>query len=247
MPNHDVAIFTHRGLVRANNQDAVFAGGTIFQKDMRDVIALRLTGGPHSILVADGIGGQPEGDVASLAALSFLTSEADLLDGPSACEAALHAANKHLYNLMDEPGRIGMGTTIAGLVLQETATIAFNVGDSRAYRLGPGGLIKLSHEDVVVSAHDEKRLDGSHAITQALGGCVFPLAIMPHVSLGPPLRFGERFLLCTDGLTDVIDDNDLEGLLHLPESPTVIAGKLVRRAILAGSRDNISVAVGACT
>src|SRR4051794_32776305 len=120
---HDIALFTHRGAVRVRNEDAVFAGGTIFQEDLRDVVALRLTGSPHALLIADGRGGHPHGDLASHAALAFLTSQDGLLDGPAACETALHAANERLYELMDEPTRIGMGTTIAGLVLQETAMI----------------------------------------------------------------------------------------------------------------------------
>ncbi|MDI1262772.1 MAG: protein phosphatase 2C domain-containing protein [bacterium] len=246
MPNLNVAVFTHRGAVRASNQDAVFAAGTISQADMRDVITHRLAGGSHGFMVADGIGGQPHGDVASLAALRFLSSQAGLLDGASACEATLHAANAHLYEMMDDPARIGMGTTVAGIVVQDAATIAFNVGDSRAYRFGRSGLVKLSHEDVVVSAHDGRRAAGSHAITQALGGCAFPVAIAPHLSAGPPMQAGDRFLLCTDGLTDVIDDDEIEAMVGLAESCAAVVGKLVRRAINAGSRDNISVIVGAC-
>lgn len=244
MPVYEIALFTHRGAVRAENEDAVFADGTIYQADQRDVIALRLTGAPHALLVADGIGGQPHGDLASRAALRFLTSDTSLLVGPAECEAALHAANERLYEMMDAPDRIGMGTTVVGLVLQEAALIAFNVGDSRAYRLGRGGLVKLSHEDVAVSEGGKPRR--SHEITQALGGSAFPLAIVPHISVGPPLAIGERFLLCTDGLTDVLDDGELESLLEPSEPASVIVEQLVRRAILAGSRDNISVIVGIC-
>lgn len=241
---HDVALFTHRGAVRARNEDAVFAGGTIFQQDLRDVITLRLTGSPHALLIADGIGGQPQGDFASRAALTFLKSQNGLLDGPATCETALHAANERLYELMDEPGRIGMGTTIAGLVLQETAMIAFNVGDSRAYRLSGGGLHKLSHEDVMLPPGGGMAPARTHGITQALGGSTFPLAIVPHVCVEPPLQVGDKVLLCTDGLTDALNDTEIETFLQLSASPAIIIQKLVRRAISAGTRDNISVVVG---
>ncbi|MEY9524061.1 serine/threonine protein phosphatase PrpC [Bradyrhizobium japonicum] len=247
MATYDIGLFTHRGVVRPRNEDAIFADGAIFQGNQRDVIAMRLTEAPHAVLVADGIGGQPEGDLASRTALQFLTSDVGLLQTPAGCEAALHAANERLYEVMEEPGRIGMGTTVAGLILQDAAVITFNVGDSRAYRLGRGGLAKLSHEDVLASGREESPSDRSHAITQALGGSAFPLAIAPHVSVGPPMHIGDRFLLCTDGLTDALDDSDLESLLHLSASPVTIARKLVRQAILAGSRDNISVVVGMCS
>jgi len=246
MAVYDIGLFTHRGVVRSRNEDAIFASGTIFQGDQRDVISMRLAG-PQSILIADGIGSQPEGGLASRTALQFLTRDAGRLQTLAGCEAALHAANERLYELMDDPRRIGMGTTVAGLVLQDVAVITFNVGDSRAYHLGRGGLMKLTHEDVFVAGPEGKQSDRSHAITQALGGSEFPLAIVPHVSVGSPMHLGDRFLLCTDGLTDALDDSDLESLLRLSTTPVIITQKLVREAILAGSRDNISVVVGVCS
>jgi PPM family protein phosphatase len=86
-------LFTHRGVVRARNEDAIFANGTLYQDNLRDVVAMRLTGGQHVLLVADGIGGRPEGAFASWTALRLLSSDVQLLDGPSGCENALHAAN----------------------------------------------------------------------------------------------------------------------------------------------------------
>jgi protein phosphatase len=240
---YDIAVFTHRGTVRARNEDAVFAGETVYQGNMRTVIAMRLTGVPRSVLVADGIGGQPEGDLASRTALQFLTAEDDLLSSPARCEAALHAANEHLYGMMDEPDRVGMGTTVVGLALQAAAVVAFNVGDSRAYRFGGSGLVKLSCDDVVSAMRGGHR---SHEITQALGGCTFLGTITPHVAAGPPMQGGERFLLCSDGLTDVLDDGELERVLRLSPSSSAAVERLVRRAISAGSRDNISVVVGTC-
>jgi protein phosphatase len=237
----DVALFTHRGVVRARNEDAIFVGGSIHQADLRDVITVRLIGTPHVLMVADGIGGQPKGDFASRTALQFLSSDPGLVDSPVGCEAALHAVNGRLYELMDDPARISMGTTVAGLVLHDAAVIAFNVGDSRAYRWGSAGLRKMSREDV---ADCEGQADRSHAITQALGGSPFPLAIVPHICVGPSMQIGERFLLCTDGLTDAIDDDEIQSMLQSSEPPAVTATKLVRRAIRGGSRDNISVVLG---
>jgi protein phosphatase len=241
MPIYDIALFTHRGAVRTANEDAVYAGGRIFQGNMRDVVTMQLKGAPQTVLAADGIGGQPHGDFASRAALQFLTSEAGPLDSPARCEAALHAANDHLYRLMSTPDRIGMGSTIVGATVQQSALITFNVGDSRAYLLSSHGLAILSHDDVPGSDERGGQSRSSHEITQALGGVETSLAILPHVSVCPLLAKGNRLLLCTDGLTDALADEEIEDILRMPEpSKTVVEG-LVRKAIIAGSRDNISV------
>lgn len=240
----DIAVFTHRGTVRASNEDAVFAAGTVYQDNMRTVIGERLHGESHCLLLADGIGGQPEGALASRTALHFLASNPDLLGSPERCEAALHAANERLYEMMDEPGRVGMGTTIVGVVVQATTLVAFNVGDSRAYRFGRSGFTKLSQEDAATSALGGK--ERSHVITQSLGGFAFPVAIQPHVSAGPPIQVGERFMLCSDGLTDVLADEAIESALRWRATPSEVVERLVRQAIVAGTRDNISVVVGAC-
>ena len=244
MQAYDIAIFTHRGTVRAGNEDAILAGGTVYQDSMRTVIAERLDGEPHSLVVADGIGGQPEGALASRTALHFLATNPDLVASPDRCEAALHAANDRLYEMMNEPGRAGMGTTIVGVVVQAAALIAFNVGDSRVYRFGRSGLIKRSQEDTAPLALGGK--GQSHVITQSLGGCAFPVAIEPHLSVGPPMQVGERFMLCSDGLTDVLDDEAIAAALRERATPSKVVERLVRQAIEAGTRDNISVVVGAC-
>jgi serine/threonine protein phosphatase PrpC len=100
MPVYEIALFTDRGRVRENNEDAVFAGGKIFQEDLRDVVSMRLTGTPHALLVADGIGGRPQGERASRSVLHFLTSDHRLVQDVDGCAAALHSANERLYELM---------------------------------------------------------------------------------------------------------------------------------------------------
>lgn len=238
---YDTALFTHRGRVRGKNEDAVLAHGRVFQDDLRGVISVRLSGTPQALIVADGIGGQPRGERASRSAIHFLSSDDRLVQGVSGCEAALHAANERLYELMDEPECAGMGTTIAGFVLQERAVVSFNVGDSRAYRFGRGRLVRLSQDDVVTDRGAVR--DRSREITQCLGGAQFPLAIAPHVTVGPPLETGQCLILCTDGLTEVLDDTELESIVRNSASSVTMVEKLVRRAISQGSRDNISVLV----
>ncbi|MDA9435241.1 hypothetical protein XH88_26240 [Bradyrhizobium sp. CCBAU 51627] len=227
--------------MREENQDAIFADGSVFQENLRDVITMRLSGTPQALAVADGIGGRPQGALASRSALQFLGSDARLVRSEAACEEALHAANEHLYGLMREPTCLGMGTTIAGFVVQERAVLSFNVGDSRGYRFSRGCLVRVSQDDVPMAV--DRRADRPRGITQCLGGSEFPLGIMPHVFAGPPFEVGECLMLCTDGLTEALDDSELAMLFRELAHPAAMVEKLVRQGISRGSRDNISVLV----
>jgi protein phosphatase len=142
---------------------------------------------------------------------------------------------------MFTPGRIGMGTTVVGVTVQQSGLITFNVGDSRAYLLSSHGLTILSQDDVPETTEGGGRTRSTHEITQALGGSETPLAVLPHVSIRPALAEEDRLLLCTDGLTDVIDDSEIEGTLMLPAPSQVIVETLIRKAVRSGSRDNVSV------
>jgi PPM family protein phosphatase len=190
------------------------------------------------ILIADGLGGHTCGELASRMVAKFLSDRSTSLGSENTCEAALHAANEYLYELMDDPQRIGMGTTVVGLAFRNDAIIHFNVGDSRLYRYSGGELKQLSTDDRSAS-------DGnlSHGITQALSGSVFPLAILPHIGMTAPLGVGDRLMLCSDGLTDMLPDPLIKEILTASDSPALAVESLFTCAMQAGGRDNISVAI----
>lgn len=207
-----VAYRTEVGHVRARNEDAVLA------RPERGVLA-----------VADGLGGHPAGDVASLTAVRSLDA-APLSNGSGTEDvlAAVRAAHEAVLQAAEEPDRAGMGTTLVLAVVGESAARIAHVGDSRAYLLDPGGHLRAVTRD-----------HGMHGyLTQALG---LDREVHPDVVEVdcPP---GSRLLLCTDGLTNMVDDGALATLLGRGDAQQA-CDSLVDAALEAGGVDNVTVAV----
>lgn len=104
-----------------------------------------------------------------------------------------------------------MGTTVAGVVFSGREALVFNVGDSRAYSIQPGGLVQLSRDDTLFGRRVGSRMH-SHALTQSLGGTTKPQSLQPHIKR-MPLEENEALLLCSDGLTDLLEEDEIIGIL----------------------------------
>jgi len=229
-PVAQVCAFTHRGRVRAKNEDTIVVGAWISPPEMDAPHVVRQ---PLPLLcaVADGIGGHRAGEVASrYAAFRLAQAGAHLLTAQRMRET-LARVNAELYAEMTKDERLaGMGTTVAGLVLARPL-VRFNVGDSRLYCTGEDGLSQLSIDDVPPGPR-------IGLITQSLGGGDPHRPLRPHVH-EEALTVPSRFLLCSDGLTDMIEDEEIEDCLALPDSEAVLA--LFDRAMHAGGTDNVSI------
>lgn len=208
-----VSYRTEVGHVRQRNEDALLA------RPERGVLA-----------VADGLGGHPAGDVASLTAISSLdaaplsgeSSEQDLRAATgSAHEAVLAAAR-------EEPGRTDMGTTLVLAAVREGAARVLHVGDSRAYLLDPQGALRPLTQDHGVNGY----------LSQALG---LDRAVEPDV-VDVECPAGSRLLLCTDGLTNMVDDAAIAGLLGRGDEKAA-CDALVEAALANGGVDNVTVVV----
>lgn len=236
-----VSATTDRGLQRPTNEDA---------HRCRPEVGL--------FLVADGMGGHAAGEIASTMAADIVehaTVEA-LEAGPTAapietvlCGAIRQAHDAILDHAAREPEKSGMGTTLTALLLHaETATFHIaHVGDSRAYRLRSGRLSQLTTDHTWVQQQVELgRLTAlearthplSSVLTHALGAS--GPAPEPDVVCGD-LAVDDLFLLCTDGLSGMIDDADLTALLDRPIPLETIAAQLIDAANLRGGVDNITV------
>jgi protein phosphatase len=241
----NVAALTHRGTVRPRNEDAVAIGNELLVGDMEAPREFLIAGLADVIMLADGMGGHAQGELASRAALTMLMSWPTGTDLVS-WDEALQKANEGLYDLMAErPELRGSGTTIVGAAFSLSSLIVFNVGDSRAYRYDGSSLIKLSHDDVppLKAEFGGKRVH--HEITQSLGGRFVRTHIAPHLKAVPPLRTGECILLCSDGLTDMVSEDDLTHALASVETLVQRVRRLFDMAIRGGGRDNISVILAA--
>lgn len=180
------------------------------------------------ILVADGMGGHAAGEVASVLAVQCLRAAMADLTTEGAIRRAIDATNLALQEAVrQQPSLTGMGTTIAGLRLMGTKALCFNVGDSRVYVSDDGSLRQVSVDHVVQR----------HALTQCLGASgATPLD--PHVRVLPVKR-KTRFLLCTDGLTDIVQDDEISTRLSSAQP----AASLVKAALAVGGIDNVTAAV----
>jgi protein phosphatase len=264
-----VGAHTHPGLVRDNNEDHFIVAR--LARTM-DVVATNLPEGQvpghHSeaawvLAVADGMGGAAAGEVASSLALT-LGTELTIGDAKwplrlDADEVARLERRVHSYFArIDEavtsraqatPGLRGMGTTLTVAYTVGHELIAFHVGDSRAYLFHDGQLRQLTRDQTVAQAlvdagQIEPREAESHhlrhVLTQAIGSGESPAEATTHrVQLAP----GDRVVLCTDGLTDMANDEAIAGVLAqgLPAQATSEA--LVQLALDGGGKDNVTVVV----
>lgn len=240
----NIAAFTHRGRVRPNNEDAIAIGADILTGDMKSPVIMRTPDDCCLLMVADGMGGHAQGAMASRAALDYVVATTDRVFDPASCAHAIEDANQHLYTLMSQHhSALGMGTTLVGAVLTATALISFNVGDSRCYLQSSGRLIQLSHDDITIKDKPYSGHRRSHAVTQSLGGSSFPIAVEPHINVDAPLKPDEALLLCSDGLSDLVSDGDINRVLTGTADPALATRRLAAVAFRHGAHDNISIVV----
>lgn len=221
-----VAAASWVGLARPDNEDAASANGervgTLFEK--------RYTHRRHVLLVADGMGGHVGGAIASDLVVGYLVARArSLVDAQSSAEL-VNAANRALYEAVDRNLDLcGMGTTIAGVVATAAEILWFNVGDSRIYLLSGSGLRRLSVDHAIGSA-----------LTQCLGGSFYPTEVSPACGV-LPWAAGDRVLICSDGLTDLLGDAELEQELLAEEDDARAVKALLRQSSARGAPDNVTL------
>jgi len=226
---------TDVGRVRTLNEDSVLAVPRVF-------------------VVADGMGGHAAGEVASqLAVAEFARLAEQPAVRPEDVSEAVQRANEHILSAGAERGdRHGMGTTLTGVGVvgseQGEQLAVFNVGDSRVYQVTEGELRQLTVDhSAVQELVDAGRLTAKAArthprrnvVTRSLGTDPAPA---PDVWLVQPAA-GDRFLVCSDGLTGELEDAEIAELLAENSDPQAAAEHLVRQAVAVGGHDNVTAVV----
>ncbi len=236
-----VSALSHEGLLRDHNEDSLAIGPwTICAAVTRTPETLVFPlGRPVVVAAADGLGGHPAGDLASSLVVQRLSQVGPQLDDEAAVHETMAACNRLVHReSLREPDRIAMGTTVAGIVVTEDSVLVFNVGDSRVYAIDGPDLVQVSVDDSPPLAAGQTH---TPIVTQTLGGAPDLTAVEAHVSTHP-LSDDGRYLICTDGLTDAVDDEALARLLDEHRGGEA-AYELWRAAMEAGGPDNITVAV----
>ena len=221
---------TDVGLIREGNEDSAYAG-------------------PHLLAIADGMGGHAAGEVASAVAIATLApldadnGDRDML---GALAEAISQANEALRQItITDPATEGMGTTVTAMLWSGDQVALCHIGDSRAYLLRGGELTQITHDHTLVqSLVDEGRLTPEAAATHPHRSLVVR-ALQSSVPAEPDLSMlsalpGDRYLLCSDGLSDVVSaDTIRRTLAEIPDLDDAVA-QLIDLAIRSGGPDNIT-------
>ncbi|MGE2835439.1 PP2C family protein-serine/threonine phosphatase [Mycobacterium sp. SMC-4] len=220
-----------RGLVRANNEDSVYAGARL-------------------LALADGMGGHAAGEVASqlvIAALAHLDDDEPGGDLLSKLDAAVREGNSAIAEHVEaDPELEGMGTTLTAILFAGNRLGLVHIGDSRGYLLRDGELTQITKDDTFVQTLvDEGRITAEEAhshpqrslIMRALTGHeVEPTLIMREA------HAGDRYLLCSDGLSDPVSQETIAEALRIPDVAES-ADRLIELALRGGGPDNVTVVV----
>ncbi|GAA0511534.1 hypothetical protein Ade02nite_44900 [Paractinoplanes deccanensis] len=230
------AAVTDQGHVRSNNEDCYYAGDRL-------------------LVVADGMGGMAAGDLASRIAIEAMSP----LDVPieddhqmDALHRALEVANGRIAEVVEADSSLqGMGTTLTAVIFSGTRAAMAHVGDSRAYLLREGRLNQLTKDDTYVQMLVDQGLirpeeAAGHprrsVVTRVLQG----EPVSPSYVIVEP-EPGDRWLLCSDGLTAVVSNETIEQEMLAAEDPKSCCERLLDLALRGGGPDNVTVIVADLT
>jgi protein phosphatase len=229
------AAVSHVGRIRSNNQDSGYAGRFLF-------------------VVADGMGGHAGGDVASAIATTRIADAdveyAAVEDAEHALQSAMIAANSLLAETVFEHSELtGMGTTVSGIVRVGDQVALAHIGDSRIYRYRDGELEQVTSDHTFV-----QRLVDSGRITPE-EAAVHPrrsvlMRVLGDVDAAPEIdtrildtRPGDRWLLCSDGLSSYVAEDKLAAILATVRSAQGAADRMVKESLDHGAPDNVTVVI----
>lgn len=243
----EIAAATHTGMVRAHNEDTIGSDPSI-----------------GLAVLADGMGGYNAGEVASGIAVALITKQTrELLSQLGAGQpeqndrrdiaaeilnnAISHANSSIFHAASNQPQYAGMGTTLVVALLADNHINIAHVGDSRLYRLRGSELLQLTRDHSLlqeqidsgmISKEAARRSQNKNLVTRAVG--IEP-EVEPDIN-SFEVREGDTYLLCSDGLNDMVEDDDIHlTLTSLQANLSLAANQLVQMANDNGGRDNVSV------
>ncbi|MHC0430710.1 Stp1/IreP family PP2C-type Ser/Thr phosphatase [Streptomyces sp. O3] len=224
---------SHKGMIREGNEDSGYAG-------------------PRLLAIADGMGGQAAGEVASSEVISTLVQLDDDVPGSDLLTSlgdAVQRANDQLRVMVEEDPQLeGMGTTLTALLWTGQRLGLVHVGDSRAYLLRDGVLTQITQDHTWVQRLvDEGRITEEEATTHPQRSLLMrALGSADHVEADlsvREVRAGDRYLLCSDGLSGVVSHQTMEEALASYQGPEETVQELIQLALRGGGPDNITVIV----
>jgi serine/threonine protein phosphatase PrpC len=193
-------------------------------------------------VVADGMGGHADGDLASRSIVEILCHAVDggseLAERMEQAEMAIQSINRALRREGEQrPKPVIIGSTVALLLIGEGYAACLWAGDSRIYLLRDGELYQLTRDHTLAAETQETSARAQNIITRAVG----PRDLLELDRLVTPVTLGDTLLVCSDGLTKVMEPDEIGELMREPM--TGLAERIVARAVVLGSRDDVTVVV----
>jgi serine/threonine protein phosphatase PrpC len=241
------------GNVRNNNEDNYNLFGNYRENvDVQRInLSSEMAGEPGIAAVFDGMGGEEYGEIASLIVAKNI-SPCKLENVESDFTKQIQSVNALICNEMKRRGGKRMGTTLTALIVDNDKAISCNIGDSRCYLMRNNKLTLLSLDhtkaqqlvDLGMLEPKKARISqGWHVLTQHIGICPDEFIIEPYFSGIVELFPNDMFLLCSDGLTDMLLDEEISDILARYPEPEEAGNYLVKEALHKGGRDNVTVIV----
>ena len=245
---------SHVGRVRGNNEDNLYVDGVMMAEEVREFPFTidGLTRPPSVFAVCDGIGGEEDGEMASLLAIQTLLHSDALVKASSldvlhdSIQAYVNEAHEVIRSATNNP-KMRAGTTLALAMAADNGVYCFNVGDSRIYVSQKSGFRQITNDHTVVGEYKRKAglavnqpvdLENGNKLTRCLGiGDSFT------VEGYPPITGDCRLLICSDGLTDLVSAGEIETTLRTAEATANAADYLLETALKNGGKDNITIII----
>lgn len=251
------AVGVHIGNLRENNEDNFYYNGVYLDEKSRDIPVLYAENRESNIqiyAVCDGMGGEESGEIASLIAAKTLSKYQDIFnninyhDFDKYISMYFFEANDLIYERSKE-NRIG--TTIALLCIEGEYAHIYNIGDSRVYLLRNKKMKQVSEDHTqavrlvklgAITQDEVKTHPHRNKLTQYMGISPGEMVIKPH-KYEIKAKDGDLFFLCSDGITDMLDDNEIENILKKKITEKAMVNELIKKAMEKGGRDNITAMV----
>lgn len=239
------------GRVRSNNEDNFFFDNISLREENNGLdtpLTMKFrTNKPKLVGVFDGMGGESHGEAASFSATvgAYAAARALPADGQDLTDYLTQAClniNQEVFNRAQSFGTTHMGATLAMLCFTDRGVYTCNLGDSRIFRLRTGLLQQISVDHTDEADLLRRGIKRKPRLTQHLGIDPEEMILEPHVACSE-LAKGDKYLICSDGLTDMLSEYEISKILDAHRDPAACSQALVAAALENGGRDNVTVIV----
>jgi len=250
----ECSAITYIGLVREKNEDNYYVNGKYRDDSSISTEGFIDNASRNSYLYAicDGMGGEAFGDLASLIAVKTLLSYQDT-DLRQTITEYIDTTNRLICDAAKNNGNVKIGTTLALLFLVNNNAYSYNIGDSRIYLFRDGNLYLMTEDHTeaqrlvrmgIIKQEDVKSHKSKNKLTQHLGIDPNEMIIEPYVSEGVNISKNDIFLICSDGLTDMVSDDEIAVCLSdETKNTTDLVKVLAAKTQSAGSKDNATIII----